>query len=144
MIDRRRIAKLIPHAGAMCLLDEVIGWNATSIRCRTARHRRPDNPLRRADGSMGAVCGAELAAQAMALHGRLIGDDTRPPQRGYLASLRDLRLRTARLDQAEELAVDAVLLASDGRSATYSFAVNGTQGELLAGRATVIFEAAER
>ena len=30
-LDRTVIAGLIPHAGAMCLLDEVLAWDATTI-----------------------------------------------------------------------------------------------------------------
>ena len=56
----------------MCLLDEVLTWDATQIRCRSATHRVPDNPLR-AHGRLGAVCGIEYAAQAMAVHGALVG-----------------------------------------------------------------------
>jgi predicted hotdog family 3-hydroxylacyl-ACP dehydratase len=44
-IDRAAIAALIPHAGAMCLLDGVLAWNRTSIACRASSQpgagRRP-------------------------------------------------------------------------------------------------------
>ena len=48
MIGREEIAALIPHAGTMCLLDEVLRWDDASIRCRSARYRAEDNPMRRA------------------------------------------------------------------------------------------------
>ncbi len=144
VLDRDQIAALIPHAGAMCLLDRAEHWDATSIRCATSRHRRADNPLARAEGGIGAVCAVELAAQAMALHGRLLGDASGPPRPGALASVRDLRLRTPRLDGiAGDIAIDAVLLMSDGSSATYSFALSAAQNEIARGRATVIFDIGE-
>ena len=55
----------------MCLLDEVLSWDATRIRCRSNTHRTADNPLR-AHGRLGAACGIEYAAQAMAVHGALV------------------------------------------------------------------------
>ena len=44
----------IPHHGRMCLLDEVIEWDAQHIRCRSGTHRCADNPLR-SHGRLG-VC----------------------------------------------------------------------------------------
>lgn len=145
MLDRGEIAGLIPHAGTMCLLDGVDRWDATTIRCLTGRHRRQDNPLRRADGSLGAICAVELAAQAMALHGRLNGNMNGPPKPGALASVRDVRLRVSRLDQIiEDLVVDAVLLMGDDSSATYSFTLTAAGNEVARGRATVVFDVTVR
>jgi predicted hotdog family 3-hydroxylacyl-ACP dehydratase len=70
-LNRAWIEARIPHQGRMCLLDQVIEWNAQHIRCRTATHRAPDNPLRAHD-RLGIACGIEYAAQAMALHGALV------------------------------------------------------------------------
>jgi len=36
---RATIEALVPHAGAMCLWDEAIEWNATRIVVRTQGHR---------------------------------------------------------------------------------------------------------
>lgn len=143
MLDRSQIAALIPHAGTMCLLDKVERWDATSIRCVTARHRNPENPLKRPEGGIGAVCVVEFAAQAMAVHGRLAANASGPPTPGVLASVRDLRLRRADLAEiAEDLVIDAVLLMGDERTATYGFTVNAAQDELGSGRATVVFDIA--
>ena len=70
-LDHAWIEQHIPHKGRMCLLDAVLSWDATRIRCRSASHRTPDNPLR-AHGRLGAACGIEYAAQAMAVHGALV------------------------------------------------------------------------
>jgi predicted hotdog family 3-hydroxylacyl-ACP dehydratase len=72
-LNRAWIEARIPHQGRMCLLDEVLDWNAQHIRCRTATHRALDNPLR-SHGRLGTACGIEYAAQAMALHGALAGE----------------------------------------------------------------------
>lgn len=143
MIERGEIARLIPHAGAMCLLDKVVRWDASSIRCLTTRHGSGNNPLRRADGSLGTVCAIEFAAQAMALHGRLVTETNSPPKPGILASVRDVRLKRRFLDEVVgDIVIDAALLMGDGRSATYSFTLSTGQDELASGRATVVFDAA--
>src|SRR5256886_11224671 len=70
-LGRLWIEQHIPHKGRMGLLDEVLSWDATRIRCRSATRRSPDNPLR-LHGRLGAACGIEYAAQAMAVHGALV------------------------------------------------------------------------
>jgi predicted hotdog family 3-hydroxylacyl-ACP dehydratase len=141
LVDRERIAALIPHAGAMCLLDGVLHWDAGSIRCLSHRHLALDNPLRRAAG-LGGLCGIEFAAQAMAVHGRLAADPGGAPAAGYLVSLRDVTCRAQRLDLlAGPLIILAERLAGDERQALYRFAVEGDGAELLGGRATVLLKA---
>jgi predicted hotdog family 3-hydroxylacyl-ACP dehydratase len=143
MIEGSQIAQMIPHAGAMCLLDRVVSWDAGSIRCLTTHHRHSDNPLKRVDGKIGAICAVEFAAQAMALHGRLVTDTDDAPKPGILASVRDVRLHAAFLDEvAGDIVIDAALLMGDARGATYSFTLSTAQDKLASGRATVIFDVA--
>ena len=71
-LDRTWIERNIPHQGRMCLLDEVMEWDAQHIRCRSGTHRLPDHPLH-SQGRLGVACGIEYAAQAMAAHGALAG-----------------------------------------------------------------------
>ena len=92
LIDKARIAALIPHRGAMCLLDRVEHWNADSIRCIARNHREATNPLRH-DGTLSAVSAIEYAAQAMAVHGGLAAGNGEQPRTGYLVSLRDVDCR---------------------------------------------------
>jgi predicted hotdog family 3-hydroxylacyl-ACP dehydratase len=141
MIGRAGIAALIPHSGRMCLLDAVMQWTPTSIRCVSRQHRALDNPLR-SHGRLGAVCGVEFAAQAMALHGRLCAGSADAPRHGYLASLRQLACRCDRLDLfAGELIIDAERLAGDERQALYQLMLSCDDCELVSGRAAVIMEA---
>lgn len=140
LMDRQQIASMIPHAGTMCLLDAVLSWNAVSVRCLSRQCRNADNPLRRADGCLGAVCGVEIAAQAMAVHGRLVAGGSNPPVHGYLASVRDVRLRVSCLDDiASDLIIDAERLMGDAQGAAYQFALASAGIELVTGRATVLF-----
>jgi predicted hotdog family 3-hydroxylacyl-ACP dehydratase len=144
-MNRPWIEARIPHQGRMCLLDEVIDWNAHHIRCRTGTHRALDNPLR-AHGRLGIACGIEYAAQAMALHGALAsGTDASGGDRsrvGLLASVREVRLHVPRLDDIEsDLMCEVTHLAGDGLTALYEFALRDADRPLLGGRASVVLDA---
>lgn len=133
---RAAIARLIPHQGAMCLLDRVTACDADGIACASGTHRDATNPLRR-DGGLPAACGVEYALQAMALHGALT--DGGPQGAGFLAALAGVEIAVARLDDvAGELAVTAEALARESRGFIYGFALEGGGRRLLAGRATVV------
>jgi predicted hotdog family 3-hydroxylacyl-ACP dehydratase len=148
-LDHARIRSLIPHAGAMCLLDHVIYWDESEIRCAATSHRNPDNPMRR-HGLLRSICGVEYAAQAMALHGALLQASKSTaqeaaPQSGYLVSLRDVRSTAAELDRGtDELTIDAVRLSGDSDRVMYRFAVRDGATPLLTGRATVVLNARAR
>ena len=147
-LDRTWIERNIPHHGRMCLLDEVMEWDAQHIRCRSGTHRLPDHPLR-SQGRLGVACGIEYAAQAMAVHGALAAGEAGKPRSevGFLASLREVRLYVLRLDDIEsDLICDAQLIAGDQGSALYEFALRSEMEprRLLSGRATVVFDADQR
>jgi predicted hotdog family 3-hydroxylacyl-ACP dehydratase len=144
-LDRTWIEKNIPHHGRMCLLDEVIEWDARHIRCRSGTHRLPDHPLS-SHGRLGIACGIEYAAQTMAVHGALAGGaDTARSEVGFLASLRDVRLQVVRLDDLEaDLICEAALVAGDRGSALYEFSLRSEEQRLVSGRATVVFDANKR
>jgi predicted hotdog family 3-hydroxylacyl-ACP dehydratase len=133
----------------MCLLDEVLTWNTSRVQCRSSSHRDRANPLRSHD-RLGAVCGIEYAAQAMAVHGALIASRlTASPKSeaivGYLASVRNVALHAHRLDDVEaDLIATAERVTGDERSVLYDFSVTGNERILLAGRATIVFNAALR
>ena len=132
-------AALIPHAGSMCLLDEVAAWDAAAIHARTQSHRRADNPLR-SDGRLRALHLCEYGAQAMAVHGGLLaraaGTVAAP---GYLVSLRAVDLRVARIDDlAGALDVHAECLLAGEASWQYAFRVVHAGTEIARGRAAVI------
>ena len=135
-MNRAEIMRLIPHAGAMCLLDEVLDWDGDALRARHAA--TPDNPLRRADGTLGAACGIEIASQAMALHGRLASGAEGAPVPGMLVSLREVRLHGAALP-ALPLDIAVHRLLGDARGASYDFSVAAAGTTLLEGRAMVVF-----
>jgi predicted hotdog family 3-hydroxylacyl-ACP dehydratase len=144
-LDRHWIEQNIPHHGRMCLLEEVIDWDAQHIRCRSGTHRAADHPLRSC-GRLGIACGIEYAAQAMAVHGALAGGATNArSEMGFLAALRNVQLHVLRLDELQaDLICEATLIAGDRGSALYEFALRSEARRLLSGRATVVFDANKR
>jgi len=142
MIDRAEIARLIPHAGTMCLLDRVTFWDERTIQCVAASHRDAGNPLA-ADGRLGAACGVEYAAQAMAIHGGLSGAVGQRPKAGYLMSLRGLTVHRPYLDDLkDDLVVAAERLAGEGAQVSYRFTLTCAGQPVLEGRAAVLLEVA--
>jgi predicted hotdog family 3-hydroxylacyl-ACP dehydratase len=140
-LTRAEIAALIPHAGAMCLLDGVVHWDENRIRCMSRTHLDGANPLRTA-GRLPAVCGIEYAAQAMAVHGGLVRASGARPRSGYLASVRNLTCRRERLDDLEgELIIEAERLMGDEERVLYEFRLTAGESEVLSGRAAVVLKA---
>jgi predicted hotdog family 3-hydroxylacyl-ACP dehydratase len=133
-----RIAALIPHAGAMCLLERIEHWDDSSVRIATTTHRNPDNPLA---GRLGlrAIHLCEYGAQAMAVHGGLAaqarGECAKP---GLLISLRNVVLGRDWVQDLEgELVVEAWRLHDSGTAWQYEFRVTHAGTRLAQGRATV-------
>ena len=132
-------AALIPHAGSMCLLDEVVGWDVETIHARSDSHRRADHPLR-SDGRLRALHLCEYGAQAMAVHGGLLaraaGASAAP---GYLVSLREVELRVERVDAlAGAIDVHAERLLGGAGSWQYAFRVEHAGTTIASGRAAII------
>jgi predicted hotdog family 3-hydroxylacyl-ACP dehydratase len=139
-MDKAAIAVLIPHAGAMCLLDAVLAWDSAGITCLTDSHRAVGNPLA-VDGCLDAVCGIEYASQAMALHGSLVAGGRRPAA-GYLASVREMVCSVERLDLLQgDLRVRAELLIAQAARVIYRFELTCDAGPVLSGRAAVVIDA---
>jgi predicted hotdog family 3-hydroxylacyl-ACP dehydratase len=137
--DRALIAQLIPHQGAMSLLDCIANWNETIIVTTAWSHRSPQHPLRE-HGRLRAVHLCEYGAQAAAVHGGLIaraaGSRAAP---GYLVSLRGVSFACQRIDDLEgELQIRAELLLLDSDSWQYSFAAAHAGKVLASGRLAII------
>lgn len=133
----RILADLVPHAGAMVLLDEVVSWDTQKVLCRTLSHRRADNPLRR-DGQLSSTAVSEYAAQAAAVHGSL-NDGVVPG--GFLAALKDVRLTIDDLSGIDApILVEATRLMADPAALLYTFRLyrdTPMAEEIATGRLTV-------
>ena len=138
-IPRAEILTLVPHQGAMCLWDEVVEFDARSIRLRAFNHRDPVHPLRHRD-RLHAVHLGEYGAQAMAVHGGLLargaGEGVKP---GMLVALRDLVLHVSRIDDLPgplDCEAEALIAGEDAQQYRFTIRHDGTV--LAEGRAAVM------
>ena len=140
-VDKATLCRLIPHHGAMCLLDRVERWDGASILCMTSSHRDQTNPLRRGN-RLESICGLEYAAQAMAVHvGLLEQGNQRRLAVGYLGAVKHLMLRATRLDNVTgNLTIQATRLVGEMGSFIYTFRVTADRHALLEGRASIFLK----
>jgi predicted hotdog family 3-hydroxylacyl-ACP dehydratase len=138
-IGRAEIGGLIPHSGAMCLIDTVVTWDETTITCLTNSHRAPDNPLLR-HNRLATLHAFEYGAQAAAIHGGLIARTsgiTAPC--ALLAAIRKARMFTERLDtEAGPLTVFATLVFGDSAGTIYDCHVAADDRLLASARLTMM------
>jgi len=139
IIKQHDIAALIPHTGAMCLLDEVNFWDSTNIKCVTNSHLNIKNPLRY-NNELPVYALIEYGAQAMAVHGGLLAKSSgKTLSEGYLAALRDIRINIESIEFIKSvLVVEAVQKMASGGNMIYSFSISSDNELLLSGRATVV------
>ncbi|HHW4678328.1 MAG TPA: phosphotransferase [Xylella sp.] len=133
------ITQLVPHQGRMCFWEQVLDWDTTRIVLRSDMHRDLVHPLRY-DGRLHALHLCEYGAQAMAVHGGLLGRERGCPVRqGLLVALRGVTLHVDRLDDLPQaLHGEADVLMQGEDSQQYSFRIIHV-GQLLAeGRAMVM------
>ncbi len=124
----------------MCLLDTVEFWDIGRIVCRTAQHRSATNPLRR-NGRLSSVNGVEFAAQAMAVHGRLLAPDGVAPSVGLLVSLRDYVLHCLWIDDLHSLLeIEAKRTMGNENVSIYDFTLRADDSLLVEGRASVLLQ----
>ncbi len=136
-LDRSWLTAHLPHQGRMNLLDEVVAWDATTLRALARNHRAGDHPLRRA-GELPIACAIEYGAQAAAAHGALASATKSPP--GFIASVRSVVFHAVRLDDVEgDLEVVAEQVGASEAGVTYRFAVSAANRPLIEGRLTVAF-----
>ena len=137
-LDHAAIDARIPHTGRMCLLDRVLQWDAHGIRCSATSHRDQDNPLREADG-LSTLAGIEYAAQAAAVHGSLLLNET-VPRSGVLAALKNVTATQQWLHEiADDIVIEANLMHHDPAGGIFAFAVLAGETRLLSGQFTLMY-----
>jgi predicted hotdog family 3-hydroxylacyl-ACP dehydratase len=146
-LSKADIAARIPHSGSMCLLDRVLSWNNETIICEANNHRDQDHPLAR-DGMLDTMVAIEYAAQAMAVHGALIAENTASitqsdgPKMGYLASVRDVMCAIPFLHELiTPLRIEATRLMGEETRVLYEFKVSSGEQLCAEGRAAVVLDA---
>ncbi|MEO6137359.1 MAG: phosphotransferase [Luteimonas sp.] len=140
-LGRDAILALVPHQDAMCLWDEVLDWDAQSIRLRAYNHRDAAHPLR-TDGQLRAVHLCEYGAQAMAVHGGLrareSGGRAKP---GLLVALRAVDLHVGRIDDIPGALKCRAEMLTDGEAGwQYAFHIIHADMLLAEGRAAVMLQ----
>ena len=140
-LTKPEISSLLPHEGAMRLLDSVESWDEKTIHCRATSHRSPHNPLRHGAG-LNAMAGLEYAAQAMGLHVGLLN-----PERstkgliGYVGAVRDVSIRRERLDDLPgQIAIEASRLLEGDNSLMYQFRLSADGTDIMTGRASIFLK----
>lgn len=137
------LRSLIPHGGAMCLLERIVTRDERGMTLATRTHASPANPLRHG-GRLRAIHLCEYGAQAMAVHGGLAareaGGVLAP---GMLVSLREVVLSAGHVELLDgELLVEVERLEAGAAGLQYAFRVTHRGAELARGRAAVIEYAA--
>lgn len=133
------IASLIPHAGEMVLIDEIITASDSRIECRARIDDPAAHPLTHS-GSLPATALAEFGAQAMAVHGGVLAQASgAAPRRGLLAALSRLELSLSCIESPCQLLIAAEQQMHDRNGQIYEFTVSSDNQVLARGQATVMF-----
>ena len=137
------IADLVPHAGRMCLLEEIVSWDAEHVCCRSARHQHSAHPLARS-GRLRALAGVEYAAQATAVHGGLLarerGDGAPLVEPGRLVALKDCAWTAGGVIAGVDggvLEVHAARQLSGPAGSIYDFSIGQGEHAIVTGRLTI-------
>lgn len=139
MLDGAAIARLVPHAGAMCLLAGVREWAAGHIVC-TADGMWGTHALAR-DGELPSIAACEYAAQAAAVHGALL-EGTQVARAGMLAKLMDVQLHATAFSMGQAITVRAELMSRAANGCMYAFDVEGAGKPVASGRLIVAYKEA--
>ncbi len=143
-LSAKEIALRVPHKGAMCLLDSVESWSEENISA-SAIIDIDKNPLTIA-GKLDSTAAIEYAAQAMAVHGALLGEvaaakgnPQRKPLMGFLASVRSIACHQSWLsDTSNPLTISATRTAGTDSPVSYDFSVRAGEVVYVTGKATVV------
>lgn len=139
LIGREEILKHVPHAGRMCLIDEVASWDAGGIVCSARNHTRTDHPLRRFS-HISSLHLIEYGAQAMAIHGALLEHECgSKPQPGMLVAVRAFTATVANLETLDgPLEIHARPELARSGALIYAFRCVHGSTTIASGRVTVM------
>lgn len=128
----------------MRLIDRVVSHDDLRIVCESDSHRAADHPLA-IEGVLSIACGLEYGAQAMAIHGALVGSAPEAPaasRLGYLVAAFDLTWSAERLDRcAAPLTIEAVREFGSDNQVAYRFELRAAGESIMRGRAAVVLSA---
>jgi len=138
-LTKSDIETIIPHAGGMCLLEQILSYTDEEIICRTQSHLDVKNPLKN-DGKLSKMHLIEYGAQAIAVHGGLMALSlaTVAPKLGYIAMVK--AVKWGEFDPLTDfLEVTATAIMADEMSKLYAFCVTDAELQnVCSGRVMVI------
>ena len=106
------IAQLLPHAGDMILLDEVLRFDDETVE--TCLQVRPGGLFSQADGSLPAWVGIEIMAQSVAAYaGCHARQAEQPVELGFLLGTRNFQCNVERFPAGADLQIKAVRSLQD-------------------------------
>lgn len=126
--DFPSISELLPHAGPMCLLDDVLSHDGAGTHCGVEIRGR--SLFAEADGAVPVWVGLEYMAQCMAVHGGLAlrARGELPRGGGLLLGSRRLTLHADRFECGTRLVVEASPVQGGRKMVTFDCAVRAAQG----------------
>jgi len=147
MLEKNQIEGLLPHQGAMFLVDRVTTYDRDKITCMTRSHLSPTNPLRH-ENTLPAHAAIEYAAQAAGIHGGLLNRDLfpdAPAQMGYLAVISNAEWTVERLDDlSEELVIHALRSAVTPGGRAYRVRIEHAGQVIMTGDLVIALETGGR
>lgn len=106
------LAELLPHAGDMILIDQVLSCDEEQIHTRLTV--RPEGLFNREDGSLPAWIGIELMAQSVAAYaGCRARGEGRPVELGFLLGTRKFNCNVEHFPAGSELRIHALRSLED-------------------------------
>lgn len=111
----RHLAPLLPHAGKMILLDQIIAYSETQLQALT--RIRPDHLFLDANGQLPMWCAIEIMAQGVAaLAGCHALDAGQQPKLGFLLGSRQIDILRPSVAQGSLLCVQVEASTRDEAS----------------------------
>ncbi|MBK5538600.1 hotdog family protein [Pseudomonas sp. TH05] len=106
------LAELLPHAGDMILIDQVLGFDEEQIHTRLTV--KPGGLFNRADGSLPAWLGIELMAQSVAAYaGCRARQQGQAVELGFLLGTRKFECNVEHFPAGSELRIHALRSLED-------------------------------
>lgn len=139
-MNRQAIEKLIPHTGAMSLLDEVVQWDEEGITCKTRSHKRTDNPfISEPDQPLDTTALLEYGAQAAAVHAALLQQGMAGQGTAFIGAIKQLKFIQRAVDPViDELIIKAHCQLNTRDGAIYQLDCGSEQQALLSARVILV------
>lgn len=133
LMNHAQIVALIPHGESMCLLDEVVSWDANQLHARSNHFATSTNPLFE-DEQLDSILLIEYAAQAAAIHAALLQSGLGDKRPAYIGAVKNIELLAAISNNHSPLDMQVECLLSSSSGAIYQAAVSQSNKTLLRGR----------